>query len=118
VGDLQSAPPVALDAAILFAPAGDLVPPALRALRKGGTLAMAGIYVSTVPALSYEPHLFHEKTLTSVESNTRADGEELLAAAAASPIRPRCQTFAFEDANRALLTLKRDELEGTGVLVR
>lgn len=117
VGDADAQPPVRLDAAILFAPAGELVPPALRALRPGGTLALAGIHVSTIPAMAYEPHLFHEKTLTSVEANTRADGEALLAIAAAIPIRARRRLFDFSEANAALLTLERDGIDGTGVLV-
>jgi propanol-preferring alcohol dehydrogenase len=117
VGGAADAPPVALDGAILFAPAGELVPPALRALKPGGTLALAGIYMSTIPAMAYEPHLFHEKRLTSVEANTRADGEELLSEAAAIPVVPRRRLFAFEEANRALLELARDGLDGTGVLM-
>ncbi len=117
VGDAHELPPVPLDGAILFAPAGELVPPALRALRPGGTLALAGIHVSTIPAMEYEPHLFHEKTLTSVEANTRADGRALLAVAAAIPIRPRRRLFGFAEANAALLTLARDGIDGTGVLV-
>lgn len=118
VGDASAAPPVELDSAILFAPAGELVPPALRALRRGGTLALAGIHLSPVPELSYQQHLFHEKTLTSVEANTRADGEALLAVAAEIGLRPRCQTFAFAEANRALRLLDEDRIEGSGVLVR
>ena len=117
VGEADALPPVPLDGAIVFAPAGELVPPALRALRKGGTLALAGIHMSTVPAMSYDEHLFHEKTLTSVEANTRADGEALLAIAAAIPIRPRRVLFDLADANRALATLKHDGIDGTGVLV-
>jgi alcohol dehydrogenase, propanol-preferring len=117
VGEADAQPPVPLDAAILFAPAGELVPPALRALRPGGTLALAGIHMSTIPAMEYEPHLFHEKTLTSVEANTRADGEALLAIAAAIPLRPRRRLFDFAEANDALLTLARDGIDGTGVLV-
>jgi propanol-preferring alcohol dehydrogenase len=117
VGEADALPPVPLDGAIVFAPAGELVPPALRALRKGGTLALAGIHMSTVPAMSYDEHLFHEKTLTSVEANTRADGEALLAIAAAVPIRPRRVLFDLADANRALATLKHDGIDGTGILV-
>ena len=117
VGEADALPPVPLDGAIVFAPAGELVPPALRALRKGGTLALAGIHMSTVPAMSYDEHLFHEKTLTSVEANTRADGEALLALAAAVPIRPRRVLFDLADANRALATLKHDGIDGTGILV-
>jgi alcohol dehydrogenase, propanol-preferring len=117
VGVADALPPVPLDSAIVFAPAGELVPPALRALRKGGTLALAGIYMSPVPAMTYEPHLFHEKTLTSVEANTRLDGEELLATAARIALRPRYRVFAFADAKRALQVLARDGIDGTGVLV-
>jgi propanol-preferring alcohol dehydrogenase len=116
-GGADETPPVALDRAILFAPAGELVPPALRALRKGGTLALAGIHMSQIPAMTYEEHLFHEKRLTSVEANTRADGEELIAAAAAIPIHPRTRSFALGDANRALLELARDGIDGTGILL-
>jgi propanol-preferring alcohol dehydrogenase len=117
VGEANELPPVKLDGAILFAPAGELVPPALRALRPGGTLALAGIHVSTIPAMEYEPHLFHEKTLTSVEANTRDDGRALFEIAAAIPIRARRCLFDFADANAALLTLARDGIDGTGVLV-
>jgi propanol-preferring alcohol dehydrogenase len=116
VGEATAQPPVLLDAAIVFAPAGEIVPPALRALRKGGTLALAGIHMSQIPALSYEEHLFHEKTLTSVEANTRADGESLLAVAAEIPIRSRRRTFALAAANAALQLLAGDGIDGTGIL--
>lgn len=116
-GDAVALPPVPLDGAIVFAPAGEIVPPALRSLRKGGTVALAGIHMSPIPAMDYEPHLFHEKNLTSVEANTRRDGEELFAIAAAIPIRPRRRDFAFADANQALLTLARDGIDGTGILI-
>jgi alcohol dehydrogenase, propanol-preferring len=117
VGAAAAAPPVELDSAILFAPAGELVPPALRALRRGGTLALAGIHLSPIPPLEYEPHLFHEKTLTSVEANTRLDGEELLREAARLPLRARRRLFPLAEAQRALLLLKKDGIDGTGVLV-
>jgi len=117
VGDADERPPLPLDSAIVFAPAGEIVPRALASLRKGGTVALAGIHMSPLPAMSYEPHLFHEKTLTSVEANTRKDGEELLAIAAAIPIRPRRRLFALAEANRALATMKHDGIDGTGVLV-
>jgi propanol-preferring alcohol dehydrogenase len=116
VGEAQAPPPVALDAAIVFAPAGEIVPPALRALRKGGTLALAGIHMSPIPALTYEEHLFHEKTLTSVEANTRADGEALLLVAAEIPIRPRRRSFALAEANEALALLAGDGIDGTAIL--
>jgi propanol-preferring alcohol dehydrogenase len=116
-GGADAAPPVELDGAILFAPAGELVPPALRALRAGGTLALAGIHVSKIPSMEYEPHLFHEKRLTSVEANTRRDGEELLAEAARLPIRARRRLFPLAEAKAALTLLKRDGIDGTGVLM-
>ena len=117
VGDADATPPVPLDSAIVFAPAGEIVPRALRALRKGGTVSLAGIHMSPVPEMTYEPHLFHEKTLTSVEANTRKDGEELLAIAAAIPIRPRRRLFPLAEANQALALLAHDGIDGTGVLV-
>jgi len=116
-GDTFAPPPVPLDGAIVFAPAGEVVPPALRALRKGGTLAVAGIHMSDIPPLAYDLCLFQEKTLTSVTSNTRADGEELLRDAAAIPLRPRVTTFHLSEANGALLALARDGIRGTAVLV-
>ncbi len=117
VGGSREAPPEALHSAIVFAPAGEIVPDALRSLRPGGTVALAGIHMSPVPELDYETHLFHEKTLQSVEANTREDGEELLAEAAAIPIRPEITRFALDEANDALIQLSRDEIDGTGVLV-
>ncbi|HEX4826486.1 MAG TPA: zinc-dependent alcohol dehydrogenase family protein [Candidatus Polarisedimenticolaceae bacterium] len=117
VGGATDVPPVALDAAIVFAPAGEIVPPALAALRKGGTVALAGIHMSPIPAMDYGPHLFHEKTLTSVESNTRADGEALLREAAAIPLRPRVASFPLAEANEALAALAGDGFRGTAVLV-
>jgi propanol-preferring alcohol dehydrogenase len=116
-GGADESPPVKVDAGIVFAPAGSLVPVALRALEKGGTLALAGIHMSDIPAMAYEPHLFWEKTVQSVTANTRRDGEELLAAAAEIPIRPRVHTYALRDANRALQDLAADRVEGTAVLV-
>jgi len=116
VGETHETPPVPLDGAILFAPAGDLIPPALRALRKGGTLALAGIHVTKIPAMEYEPHLFYEKHLTSVTANTRRDGQDLLQEAAAIPIRPTTREYPLHEANRALLDLKEGRFEGTAIL--
>jgi propanol-preferring alcohol dehydrogenase len=116
-GDTWDAPPVPLDGAIVFAPAGEVVPPALRALGKGGTLAVAGIHMSDIPPLAYDLCLFQEKTLTSVTSNTRADGDALLREAAAIPLRPWVTTFPLSEANDALLTLANDGIRGTAVLV-
>ncbi|HEY3352671.1 MAG TPA: zinc-dependent alcohol dehydrogenase family protein [Polyangia bacterium] len=116
VGDAAAAPPVKLDAAILFAPAGELVPVALRALRKGGALALAGIYMTDIPAMSYAEHLFYERDLHSVTANTRRDGEALLETAAAIPLRPEVTVLPLEEANEGLLRLKRDQINGTAVL--
>ena len=113
-GDLL---PVKLDAAIVFAPVGALVPIALRDLDKGGTVALAGIHMTDLPAMAYEPHLFWEKTLQSVTANTREDGEALLAEAAAIPIRPRVTRYRLEEANRALADIKTSEVEATAVLM-
>lgn len=109
--------PVRTDSAILFAPAGELVPPALRALKKGGTLALAGIHMSEVPAMRYEECLFYEKNVRSVTANTRADGEGLLREAAQIPLRPKVTTFPLEDVNRALQALKADRISGSGALL-
>lgn len=117
VGTDAAQMPVRVDSAIVFAPAGSLVPTALEHLEKGGTLALAGITMSAVPALDYEKHLFYEKNVHSVTANTRADATELLAEAAEIPIRPHVTQYAVADANRALQDLKADRLRGTGVLV-
>ena len=116
VGEATEAMPRAVDGAIIFAPAGELVPVALRSLARGGTLALAGIHMSRIPPLDYDA-LFQERRVTSVTANTRADGEELLAEAVRIPIRPAVTTFPLEDANRALLALKRGSFSGSGVLV-
>jgi propanol-preferring alcohol dehydrogenase len=116
-GGADDTPPEKLDSAILFAPAGDLVLPALEALEQGGTLALAGIYLSDIPSLNYERHLFRERNLRSVTANTRADGEELLRLAAEIPIQPRTSPYPLADANRALQDLKHDRIQGSGVLM-
>jgi len=117
VGESPEQLPERLDSIILFAPAGELVPPALAALKAGGTLALAGIHMSPIPPLEYDRHLFHEKNVHSVTANTRDDGHSLIAEAAAIPIMPRTTTYALSDANRALQDLKADRINGTGVLV-
>jgi alcohol dehydrogenase, propanol-preferring len=109
--------PIKVDSAIVFAPAGSLVPVALRTLDKGGTVALAGIHMSEIPAMAYEPHLFWEKTLQSVTANTREDGRTLLREAAAIPIRPRVRRYPLADANRALQDMDADRVEGTPVLL-
>ena len=116
-GDLDDAPPEPLDSAIVFAPVGDLVPIALRRLARGGTLALAGIYMTPTPPLDYERELFYERQVRSVTANTRADGESLFGEAARIPVRLATTTFALGDANRALAALKRGEFAGSGVLV-
>jgi propanol-preferring alcohol dehydrogenase len=116
VGDAKERIPVGLDSAIVFAPAGELVPLALHALKKGGTLALAGIYMSPIPSMDYKEYLFYERDLRSVTSNTREDGRELLREAAKIPIRPKTQVFPLEEANKALRLLKEDKISGSGVL--
>jgi propanol-preferring alcohol dehydrogenase len=116
-GDAYDAPPVKLDSAIVFAPAGDLVPVALAALAPGGTVSLAGIHMSDVPAMGYQSHLFHERTLTSVTANTRADGEELLALAARLGVRARTTTYPLSEADRALRDLRDGAFSGAAVLV-
>lgn len=117
VGERAEDLPVRVDSAILFAPAGELVPPALSALNKGGTLALAGIYLSQIPPLDYERHLFYERNVHSVTANTRDDGCRLLAEAAQAGIRPHIVEYPLADANTALQDLKADRISGTGVLV-
>lgn len=116
VGGASETPPDPLHGAILFAPAGELVPPALQALEKGGTLALAGIYMTDIPSLNYDRDLFRERTLQSVTANTRQDGLDLLEEAAAIPIRPHTQSFRLEEANTALQRLKAGTIQGAGVL--
>ncbi|MFC4120173.1 zinc-dependent alcohol dehydrogenase family protein [Nonomuraea zeae] len=113
-GDL---PPEPLDSAILFAPVGDLVPPALEALDRGGTLAVAGIHLTDVPALNYERHLFQERTLRSVTANTRADGRAYLELALTHPPRVTTALYSFESAGQALADLAAGQVNGAAVLV-
>ena len=115
-GDTGDAPPEPMHSAIVFAPAGEVVPPALRALGPAGTCALAGIHMTPVPEMTYEEHLFHEKTLQSVEANTREDARELLVEAAEIPIRPETTVFPLEEANEALLRMKSSEVDGSVVL--
>jgi alcohol dehydrogenase, propanol-preferring len=110
-------PPEPLDAAILFAPVGSLVPRAMEALDRGGTLAIAGIYLSDIPPLNYDRHLFEERTLRSVTANTRADGTTFLDAAARVGVKVSTSTYAFDDANAALVDLAQDRVNGAAVLV-
>ena len=116
VGEASDMPPETLHSAIMFAPAGELIPPALRALEKGGTLALAGIYMTPIPSLDYTLDLFHERTLQSVTANTRQDGLDLLREAAAIPIRTHTTSFPLEHANIALQELKVGTIQGAAVL--
>ncbi len=116
IGEASDTPPSPLDASILFAPAGDLVPTAMRALDRGGVLAIAGIYLTPIPPLDYERDLFYEREIRSVTANTRADGAEFFAIAGEIPIRTQTVGMPLEDANRALEMLKHDELRGAAVL--
>ena len=116
-GDLRDPMPHRTEGTILFAPAGELVPVALRNLARGGTLALAGIYMTAVPALDYEADLFYERGIRSVTANTRADGREFLAEAARGPVRLATTEFPLEVANQALELLKAGAITGSGVLL-
>jgi propanol-preferring alcohol dehydrogenase len=115
-GDSTSQPPEELDAAILYAPLGSLVPAALRAVVKGGTVVCAGIHMSDIPAFPYRL-LWGERTVRSVANLTRRDGEEFLALAPRVPVRTEIQTFALADANEALQRLRHGRLRGAAVLL-
>jgi propanol-preferring alcohol dehydrogenase len=116
VQDTFDPPPEPLDAAVTFAPAGEIVPAALRALDRGGTLAVAGIHLSDIPPLRYAEHLFQERQLRSVTANTRQDGEAFLATAARIGIRVETTAYAFASADRALEDLAADRVRGAAVL--
>jgi propanol-preferring alcohol dehydrogenase len=115
-GDAYDHPPEPLDAAILFAPVGDLVPVALAALDRGGTLAIAGIHLSDVPTLNYDRHLFQERSVRSVTANTRRDGAEFLAVAARHRLRVAVTPYPLERADEALADLANDRVTGAAVL--
>jgi alcohol dehydrogenase, propanol-preferring len=114
-GSAEEASPYPMDASIIFAPAGVLVPHALRNLRKAGTLTLAGITMSQIPPLDYDL-LYHERSIRSVANSTRQDCREFLKLAVEIPIQTRICTYPVADANRALLDLKRSKIEGAGVL--
>ena len=116
VGNATDTPPDKLHGAIIFAPAGEIVPPALRALEKGGTLAIAGIHMTPIPAIDYDRDLFGERMIRSVTANTKQDGLDLLREAAAIPIRTHTQRFQLEESNQALQALKAGTIKGAGVL--
>ena len=110
-------PPVKLDAAILFAPVGDLVLPALEALDRGGTLAIAGIHLSDIPALNYQRHLFQERQVRSVTSNTRTDAREFLAFAGRHRIEVTTPEYPLGQADQALTDLAEGRIAGAAVLL-
>jgi propanol-preferring alcohol dehydrogenase len=112
----EDPPPEPLDAAILFAPVGTLVPVALAALDRGGTLAIAGIHLSDIPTLNYERHLFQERNLRSVTANTRRDGRDFLALAARTRLRVTTSPYPLDQANQALRDLAHDRVNGAAVL--
>jgi propanol-preferring alcohol dehydrogenase len=116
VGDATDQPPVRLDAAIIFAPAGELVPVALKALDKGGVLVLGGIHMSPIPSFEYSL-IYSERVIRSVANNTRDDGREFLAEAARIPVQTHIQTFPLEQANEALIALKHDAIRGAAVLM-
>ncbi len=116
VGGAYDEPPEPLDAAILFAPVGDLVPVALAALDRGGTLSIAGIHLSDVPPLVYADHLFQERQVRSVTANTRADGEKFLSLAARIGITPTTTPYSLTSADQALADLAHDRVAGAAVL--
>jgi propanol-preferring alcohol dehydrogenase len=115
-GDAADPPPEPLDSAILFAPVGTLVPPALEALERGGTLAIAGIHLSDIPPLNYQRHLFEERAVCSVTANTRQDGTEFLEAAARIGIQVSTVPYPMDHANQALSDLAHDRVNGAAVL--
>ncbi len=116
VGPGDATPPVKLRSAILFAPAGEIVPQALKALDKGGVLACAGIYMTPIPQMDYGECLFQERDLRSVTTNTRQDGHELMKLAADIPLHTHTEEFPLEQANQALQKLKNDQINGAAVL--
>ena len=115
-GKSNQVPPEKLDSAIIFAPAGEIVLHALKALDKGGTLALAGIYMTPIPQMDYTEHLYYERTIRSVTASTRKDGDQLLQIAAEIPIQTKTTSFPLQDANKALLLLKQGKFNGAGVL--
>ena len=114
-GSTFDEPPKKLDAAVVFAPAGEIVPAALKALKKGGALVLGDIHMSAIPSFSYEL-LYQERVIRSVANNTRQDGEDFLRVAAEIPIRTHVQIFPLREANRALNALKNDAISGAAVL--
>jgi len=117
VGRTAADMPEKVQSAIIFAPAGELVPQALEKLEKGGTLSLAGIHMSPIPRMDYQRCLFYERDICSVTANTRQDGREFLAEAAEIPLRPHTVTYRLAEANKALADIKADRIRGSAVLV-
>jgi alcohol dehydrogenase, propanol-preferring len=114
-GEAAAEPPALLDAAIIFAPAGELVPPALKALKKGGVLVLGGIHMSRIPPLDYNL-LYQERVIRSAANNTRKDGEDFLRVAAEIPIHTKVTMFSLRETNAALNALKSDRINGAAVV--
>jgi propanol-preferring alcohol dehydrogenase len=115
-GSAKEVSPTKTDSAIIFAPAGPLVLDALLNTEKGGTVALAGIYMTPIPEMDYQKYLYHERTLRSVANATRQDGEDLLKLAAEIPIRTTTQVFPLAEANQVLRLLKEGRISGAAVL--
>jgi propanol-preferring alcohol dehydrogenase len=116
VGAAAAQPPVKLDGAIIFAPAGELIPAALGALDKGSSLVLGGIHMSDIPSLPYDL-LYHERVIRSVANNTRQDGREFVELAARIPVRTSIEMYPLPDANRALQSLRNNAFRGAAVLM-
>ena len=115
-GGSNEVPPVKLDAAIIFAPVGDLVPQALKAVAKGGTVVCGGIHMSDIPSFPYSI-LWEERSVCSVANLTRRDGDEFMALAPKIPVRTEVECFQLEEANEALMRLRSGQIQGAAVLV-
>jgi propanol-preferring alcohol dehydrogenase len=116
VGDAQDDPGTRLDGSCIFAPAGHLVPRTLELTQRGGVVALGGIYMSPIPEMGYQQHLYHERVLRSVMNATRRDGEELLRLAVEIPIESTVITFPLEETNEALIALKDGDIDGAAVI--
>ncbi len=114
-GGIFDEPPVKLDGTIVFAPAGEIVPAALKVLRKPGTLVLGGIHMSAIPSFSYDL-FYQERLIRSIANNTRQDGEDFLKIAAEIPVKTRSEVFPLAQANQALHALKHDAIEGAAIL--
>jgi propanol-preferring alcohol dehydrogenase len=117
VGDAAEPPPQPVDSAILFAPAGELVPSALAALDRGGTLALAGIHLTDIPVLHYQRHLFQERQIRSVTANTRQDGHHFLRFAAEHRLHVTTTPYPLDQADAALTDLAAGRVHGAAVLI-